>query len=95
VTLLYVHIDLELKFECSRRSWFYYSGIRYSDVTLLFYPGKDRAAGSCKDAIHYSSIKFAYHDVSNKSRHFSNKVKRLLVECPQFVLYHSTDSETQ
>jgi hypothetical protein len=61
----------------------------------LFYPGKDHAAGSCKDAIHDSSIKFAYHNVGNKSGRFSRKVKRLLVEGPKFFLCHSMDFETQ
>jgi hypothetical protein len=62
---------------------------------VLFHPGKDYAAGSCKDAIHYSSIKFAYHNVGNKSRRFSSKVKHLLVEGPQIFLCHSMDFETQ
>jgi hypothetical protein len=80
-TLLYIRIDFQLKSQCLHRSWFYYSCVRYSavtDVTLLFHPGKDPAAGSCKDAIHYSSIKFAYHNVGNKSRRFSSKVKRFV-----------------
>lgn len=96
--LLCVRIDLQLKFQFSQRSWFYYSGTRYSavtDVTLLCYPGKIRAAGSCTGAIHCSPNKFSYRNVGNKSRRFSSKVKRLLVEGPQFFSCHSMDSETQ
>jgi hypothetical protein len=64
-----------------------YSGVRYSavtDVKLLFCPGIDHAAGSCEDAIHYSSIQLAYQNVGNKSRRFSNKVKCLLAEGSKF-----------
>jgi hypothetical protein len=59
----------------------------------LFYRGTDEAAGSCEDAIHYSSIPLAYQNVGNKSRRFSNKVKHLLVEGPRFFLCHSLEFE--
>jgi hypothetical protein len=61
--------------------------VRYSavtDVKLLFYRGTAHAAGSCEDAIHYSSTQLTYQNVGNKSRRFSNKVKCLLAECSKF-----------